>query len=628
MDKKKLAAAILEQVGGERNIKDVYHCATRLRFTLRDRSAADKSVIESMPGVVTVVESGGMFQVVIGNDVSDVYDELLQITSLSASSADGAAEQQKGNLFNRFVDLISGIFSPLLGVLAASGLLKGLNAVLVSFGWIDQQGGTYKVLHAAGDSFFYFLPIFLAFTAARKFKVNQFLAVALAGALIYPDLAAAFKEGISVDFMSIPVVLAQYSSTVIPIILAVWVLSYAEGFFKKLFHESVRNLLTPFFCLVIMVPLTLLVVGPIATFASSSIAAGYLAVYTISPIISGLIMGAMWQVLVIFGLHWGLVPVMLNNISVYGRDTLSAMTGPAVAAQAGAALGVFLKTRNKGMKALSLPAFVTGLFGITEPAVYGVTLKLKRPFLLACIAGAIGGGISSAFGASAIATATKSILTFPIFVGPGFIGYVLGYFVALILACILTYLFGFKEEADPVREKHRQEEAPGNKDGKKGEVVVSPMTGEVVKLAEVKDPAFASGGMGQGIALIPSEGRLYAPIDGKVEMAFPTKHAYGLRTADGGEVLIHIGLDTVKLGGEGFTSYVDTGDSVTKGDLIAEFDLDTLRKKGFDCTTLMVITNALHYKEVIPETKKYLNSGEAAITLVENRDTDLKKGIS
>ncbi|MFS0559536.1 beta-glucoside-specific PTS transporter subunit IIABC [Terribacillus sp. 179-K 1B1 HS] len=626
MDKKKLAASILEQVGGEKNIKDVYHCATRLRFTLLDRSAADKSAIESLSGVVTVVESGGMFQVVIGNDVSDVYDELLQITSLSTSSTESAAERQKENLFNRFVDLISGIFSPLLGVLAASGLLKGLNAVLVSFGWIDQTSGTYKVLNAAGDSFFYFLPIFLAFTAARKFKVNQFLAVALAGALIYPDLATAFKEGISVDFMSIPVVLAQYSSTVIPIILAVWVLSYVEGFFKKLFHESVRNLLAPFFCLVIMVPLTLLVVGPIATFASSSIAAGYLAIYTISPIVSGLIMGAMWQVLVIFGLHWGLVPVMLNNISVYGRDTLSAMTGPAVAAQAGAALGVFLKTRNKGMKALSLPAFVTGLFGITEPAVYGVTLKLKRPFLLACIAGAIGGGISSAFGASAIATATKSILTFPIFVGPGFIGYVLGYFVALVLACVLTYLFGFKEEADPAREKQRNEETSYNKN--KGEVVVSPMTGEVLRLAEVDDPAFASGGMGQGIALIPSEGKLYAPIDGKVEMAFPTKHAYGFRTVDGGEVLIHIGLDTVKLGGEGFTSYVKTGDSVTKGDLIAEFDLDSLRKKGFDCTTPIVITNALNYQEVIPESKKFIKCGETAITLVGNRDTDEKKEIS
>ncbi|MBM7656110.1 beta-glucoside-specific PTS transporter subunit IIABC [Neobacillus cucumis] len=612
MDYQKLARDIVQHIGGEENISDMYHCATRLRFTLKDNNKANRDVVERLEGVITVVESGGMFQVVIGNNVASVHDAIYEQTGLEKNDSNKSGGT-KGNPFGRFIDLISGIFSPLLGLLAGAGLLKGVVAILANFKLVDPTGGTYRILAAAGDSFFYFLPIFLAFTASRKFKVNQFLAVAIAGGLIYPDLVAAFSAKESLSFIGIPVILAKYSSTVIPVILAVWVLKYVEGFFKKILHDSVRNLLTPFFSLVIMLPLSLIVIGPIATYASNTLANGYLFIHDLSPLVSGIVMGAFWQVLVIFGLHWGFVPLELNNISKFGRDTIGPMCGPAVAAQAGASLGVFFKSKNKNMKSLSFSAFITGLFGITEPAVYGVTLKLKRPFIIACISGAFGGGIAGGFGSGAIAVATKSVLTFPVFFGHGFIAYIGAYFLAMILACVLTVVIGFKEELD-------EDQATKTKTSKevliKQESISSPLTGLAKPLVEISDPVFANESMGKGIAIIPEDGKVYSPVDGTVTMAFPTKHAYGFTSNAGGEVLIHIGMDTVKLNGEGFTSYVETGSKVKKGDLIAEFDLKKLKQLGYDLTTPVVVTNSNKYLDILPLNKKQIVHGEETLSLL------------
>lgn len=343
MDYSVLGSNILKNIGGENNVQDLIHCATRLRFTLKNRSLANKEEVEELDGVITVVESGGQFQVVIGNNVGYVFDAIMAMTGLGTATQSNTEENQdKGNLFDRFVDMISGIFSPILGLLAGSGVLKGLLALGVSLG-MNAKDGTYIILNAAADSMFYFLPIILAVSAARKFKANQYIAIALAGSLVYPAIVTAYTEGTKLTFLGIPVILSQYSSTVIPAILAIWVMSKLQHFFEAKFHESVRNLLTPFLCLVIMVPLTLLVVGPVSTYASGLLASCYLWIYNVSPLISGAVMGAGWQIFVIFGLHWGFVPVMLNNISAFHRDTLGAMVGPAVAAQTGAALGVFLR---------------------------------------------------------------------------------------------------------------------------------------------------------------------------------------------------------------------------------------------------------------------------------------------
>ncbi|MDT8862868.1 beta-glucoside-specific PTS transporter subunit IIABC [Alkalihalobacillus sp. MEB130] len=612
MDYQKLAKDIIEHIGGQENISDLYHCATRLRFTLKNDEKANRNEIEKLEGVITVTESGGMFQVVIGNNVASVYDAVMEQTDLGANQLNNK-DAKKGNLFNRFVDLLSAIFSPILGLLAASGLIKGLTFILGNYEVVDKASGTYRILVAAGDSFYYFLPMIIAITAARKFKVNQFLAVALAGGLIYPDLVNAFNAEESLSFLGITVVLARYSSTIIPIILAIWVMKYVEDFFKKLLHESIRNLLTPFFCLLIMLPLTLIIIGPVAIYTSNLMASGYLYLYELSPIISGTVMGGMWQILVMFGLHWGFVPVMLNNISMYGADAIGSMIGPSVAAQTGAVLAVFFKIRSKTMKSLSLSAFASGLMGITEPAVYGVTLKLKRPFIIAIITGAIGGGIVGAFGTAAIAVVQKSILTIPVN-AIGMTGYVIGYFVAMVGAFVLTYLFGVKEDLDE-KPSTKQEISAGETLIKR-ESITSPLTGQTKSLAEISDPAFASGAMGKGIAIIPENGKVYSPVDGTLTMVFPTKHAYGFTTNAGAEVLIHIGLDTVKLNGEGFTSFVETGANVKKGDLIAEFDIKKLKELGYDITTPVVVTNSNKYLDILPLNKKQVAHGEETISLI------------
>lgn len=593
MDYSVLGSNILKNIGGENNVQDLIHCATRLRFTLKNRSLANKEEVEELDGVITVVESGGQFQVVIGNNVGYVFDAIMAMTGLGTATQSNTEENQdKGNLFDRFVDMISGIFSPILGLLAGSGVLKGLLALGVSLG-MNAKDGTYIILNAAADSMFYFLPIILAVSAARKFKANQYIAIALAGSLVYPAIVTAYTEGTKLTFLGIPVILSQYSSTVIPAILAIWVMSKLQHFFEAKFHESVRNLLTPFLCLVIMVPLTLLVVGPVSTYASGLLASCYLWIYNVSPLISGAVMGAGWQIFVIFGLHWGFVPVMLNNISAFHRDTLGAMVGPAVAAQTGAALGVFFKTHKTKMKGLSLSAFISGLFGITEPAVYGVNLKLKRPFIIGIISGGIGGAIAGASGAAALAVATRSILTIPVYMGHGFLGYVVGYFGAMLLALTLTLIFEV-EEQDSDKENISEETTLIKKD-----TLLSPVSGQVKPLSTVNDPTFSSGAMGAGFSVDPSEDAIYAPADAEVTMLFPTKHAIGLRTDSGAEILIHIGIDTVKLNGEGFAALVKTGDHVKRGEKLIEFDRKKIRDQGFDSTVVVVVTNTDSYLDIL-----------------------------
>lgn len=593
MDYSVLGSNILKNIGGENNVQDLIHCATRLRFTLKNRSLANKEEVEELDGVITVVESGGQFQVVIGNNVGYVFDAIMAMTGLGTATQSNTEENQdKGNLFDRFVDMISGIFSPILGLLAGSGVLKGLLALGVSLG-MNAKDGTYIILNAVADNMFYFLPIILAVSAARKFKANQYIAIALAGSLVYPAIVTAYTEGTKLTFLGIPVILSQYSSTVIPAILAIWVMSKLQHFFEAKFHESVRNLLTPFLCLVIMVPLTLLVVGPVSTYASGLLASCYLWIYNVSPLISGAVMGAGWQIFVIFGLHWGFVPVMLNNISAFHRDTLGAMVGPAVAAQTGAALGVFFKTHKTKMKGLSLSAFISGLFGITEPAVYGVNLKLKRPFIIGIISGGIGGAIAGASGAAALAVATRSILTIPVYMGHGFLGYVVGYFGAMLLALTLTLIFGV-EEQDSDKENISEETTLIKKD-----TLLSPVSGQVKPLSTVNDPTFSSGAMGAGFSVDPSEDAIYAPADAEVTMLFPTKHAIGLRTDSGAEILIHIGIDTVKLNGEGFAALVKTGDHVKRGEKLIEFDRKKIRDQGFDSTVVVVVTNTDSYLDIL-----------------------------
>lgn len=617
MSYEKLAKQIVELVGGEKNVTSLVHCATRLRFTLKDTSKANKGKLESTDGVITVKESGGQFQVVIGNTVPEVYNAIGKVSNILSENKtkDSSSDQgKKGNIVGRTIDVISSIFAPLLGVMAGAGILKGLLLIASNFEWLDPASSTYIILAATADSLFYFLPLLLAVTTARKFEGNVFTALTIAGALLYPSIITLRTEGVATDFFGIPVTLMSYSSTVIPIILAVIVMSKLEKVCNRFIHESVKNFVTPLISLVIILPLTLIVFGPIGVNVGNAIADALVAAFSWSPLLAGAILGATWQLLVIFGIHWGLVPVFINNVAVYGRDGVKPAATASVFAQAGASFGVFLKTKNKKLKALSGSTTITALFGITEPAVYGVTLRLKRPFIAGIIGGAVGGAIIGQAGTQAFASGAPGLLTLPIFYGPGgegFAGLVIGIVAAFVVSAGLTYILGFE---DPVEEIETDDESNETNE-KSDEDVLSPIDGKITALANVPDPAFSSEAMGKGIAIEPATGRVVSPVNGTVTVAFKTKHAIGLVSDSGAEILIHVGIDTVQLDGKYFTSHIQQGDRVEVGDLLLEFDIEKIQEAGYKTVTPIIVTNSASYTEVAATKKDAVNEKDVLLSL-------------
>lgn len=372
MKYEQLARDIIQQVGGKENVNSVVHCITRLRFKLKDESKANTEALKNMDAVVTVMKSGGQYQVVIGNHVPDVYKAVVEVGGFQNQSPIEEEEGPKGSLFSRFIDIISSIFTPDLGVLAATGMIKGFNALFVALGWLDATSGTYQLLNAIGDSLFYFFPIFLGYTAIKKFGGSPFIGMAIGAALVYPTLSTLtagdplytvfagtmFESPIHITFLGVPVILMTYSTSVIP--------------------DVVKMFIVPLLTLLIIVPLTFILIGPIATWAGMLLGSATVAVYNLSPLVAGLFLGGLWQVFVIFGLHWGLVPVAINNLTSLGSDPVLALVFAASFAQIGAVLAVFLRIKNQKIKTLSIPAFISGIFGVTEPAIYGVTLPLKK----------------------------------------------------------------------------------------------------------------------------------------------------------------------------------------------------------------------------------------------------------
>ncbi|NMI04759.1 PTS transporter subunit EIIC [Paenibacillus sp. SZ31] len=618
MSDPKLSSKIITLVGGEANVNSVFHCATRLRFKLKDRDKADKAALESTPGVITVVESSGQFQVVIGNDVGKVYDQIMEETGLgntdmNSSKSDKSSE--KTNALGKAVDIISSIFSPILGALVGAGVLKGLLTLIVSLNWIDQAGGTYLILNAASDSVFYFLPVFLSITAARKFKANVFVSVAVAGALVYPTIVTAVSGTENLNFLGIPIILVSYTSSVIPIILAVWAQSYVEKWFNSLIHQSLRNILVPMLSLLIIIPLTFLAFGPVGNLISEGLAVVYTWTYNLSPLLAGSIAGAFWQVFVIFGVHWGFVPVMLSNIATIGYDTMLPMLSAAVIAQVGAGFGVFLKTKNVQLKAVAGSSTLAAVFGITEPTIYGVTLKLKKPFIYACIAGAVGGAIIGMGGAEAVAFVLPGLLALPT-VTSGFLSLVIGLLVSLVLSIILVYVFGFE---DPEPETQTASETTTVKAGAtqvKKEIMYSPLQGKVQPLETLPDEAFASGAMGQGILIEPSEGRLTSPVNGTITTVFPTGHAIGITSDEGAEILIHVGVNTVRLKGKHFEKQVQEGDRVERGQLLLLFDIEQIKAAGYITTTPVILTNSYKYLDVLKTAEAEVKNEDYLMTVI------------
>ncbi|MFP7478790.1 beta-glucoside-specific PTS transporter subunit IIABC [Terribacillus saccharophilus] len=636
MKYEQLAKDIIEQVGGRENVNSVVHCITRLRFKLKDENKANTEALKSMDDVVTVLKSGGQYQVVIGNHVPDVYKAVAHVGGFTGNEQASQDDNKDTNPFNKFIDIISSIFTPVLGVLAATGMIKGFNAMFLAFGWIEQESGTYQILNAIGDSLFYFFPIFLGYTAMKKFGGSHFIGMAIGAALVYPTLAGLtagdplytlfsgtlFESPVHITFLGIPVILMTYSSSVIPIILATFFAAKIEKGFAKIVPDVIKTFVVPFLTLLVIVPLTFLLIGPIATWAGQLIGQATLSIYDLSPIIAGLFLGAFWQIFVIFGLHWGLVPISINNLSVYGGDPVLALVFAASFAQIGAVLAVWIRIKQKKLKTLSIPAFISGIFGVTEPAIYGITLPLKRPFIISCIGGALGGAVLGITKTTGYMTGGLGIFQIPTFIGPngfdlGFWGSFISIGVAFASAFVLTMLFGFTKEnnkPDTVQEpstpvQKEEKLAIGN------DVIASPFQGAIVPLSEIKDEAFATGALGKGVAIIPSEGKLYAPASGVVSVLFPTKHAIGITTDNGAEILVHIGMDTVQLDGQFFEAQVKQGDRVEKGQLLIEFDLDSIQNAGFDITTPVVVTDVKAYNLVAATEEKQVKWGEPLLTL-------------
>ena len=610
VDYRTLAGDILKKVGGEANVASLSHCATRLRFKLKDAARADKAAVEKLPGVITVMEAGGQFQVVIGNNVPIVFAEIGQISKLTGDTA-GGDEGEKCNLLNRLIALVSAIFSPMLWPLAGAGLLKAILAMATTFNWMDATSTTYAILNAAGDGLFTFLPIFLAVNAAKRFRTNQFTSMAIAAALCYPAIVALASATDPVTFFGIPVAMVTYTSSVIPIIIAVWLQSHLEKFLNRVLPSWLRNFTTPLLVLAIMVPLTLLTVGPVTSYAASAVSHGVAWLFTTVPWLAGAIMGGFWQVFVIFGLHWGFIPFMVNDYSTIGYSLMAGPLPAAVLAQAAAALAVLFRTRNTALKELAGPSALSGFVaGITEPAIYGVNLRLKKPFYYGVAGGVVGGAIAAAGGSASSAFVFPSLLGLSAYMQVGsFTLQLIGTGVAIAIAFVLTMVLGFEdiEEENPAEELIPA--APGANE------LAAPVSGAIVPLAEVKDKVFASGALGNGIGIVPSNGKVYAPFAGTVVTAFPTGHAFGIKSPDGVEVLIHIGIDTVQLDGKGFVPAVGQGQTVEAGDLLCTVDLDAISAAGYDPTTIVVVTNSAQFAAVLPAEGHQVAHGDTAIVI-------------
>lgn len=615
MEYKALAQDILSHVGGKENIVSLVHCATRLRFKLKESGKADAEALKKNPGVIMVVESGGQFQVVIGNHVHDVWQAVRYEAGINDDSEPVAVKGEKTSALGQVIDIVSGIFAPFIGVMAATGLLKGLLALAVVCGWLNTEQATYKIWFAASDALFFFFPLFLGYTAGKKFGGNPFITMVIGGALTHPLMIQAFEAaqapGATADyFLGIPVTFINYSSSVIPIILAAWVSCWIERRSNPWLPSAMKNFFTPAICLAVVVPLTFLVIGPVATWLSHLLANGYQIIYVVAPWLAGAALGGLWQVCVIFGLHWGLVPLMINNMTVLGHDSMLPIILPAVLAQVGAVLGIFLATRDARQKVLAGSAFSAGLFGITEPAVYGLTLPLRRPFIFGCVAGAIGGAITAFSNSYAFSFGLPNIF-FPAQMIPAsgidasVWGGLIGTAVAFILACALTFFVGVPRKT---AESSVIATASAND-------VLAPMTGTVLALDKVPDTTFASGLLGKGVAIIPSVGEVIAPFDGEVASIFQTKHAIGLLSDSGIELLIHVGIDTVKLDGAPFTAHVKEGDKVKAGDLLLTFDRQAIIDAGYDLATPIIISNSDDYPGLEISAASAVTAGQPLLTV-------------
>jgi PTS system beta-glucosides-specific IIC component len=626
MDFQKLAQEILINIGGENNVSNLTHCATRLRFNLYDSSKVNEEVLKNTSGILGVVNKGGQFQLIIGPEVPKAYGALTSLVN-SSSNSEEPKEEKKGFAAN-ILDIVAGVFTPILPAIIGAGLIKSVLAIAVLLG-MDPEGKTYYFLNFIGDAPLYFLPVMLAFTAAAKFKTNPFIAVTIAGAMIHPQYTALVTDPFNIHFTSflgIPVTLATYSSSVIPILLTVWILSYVEKVLEKLIPKMIKFFLKPLLSILIVAPIAFIVLGPLGFVAGTGISNGLNMLSTGVPWLVPTIIGIVFPLMVTTGMHYGLVPFMVQSYASIGYETIATPGNlPSNVAQGAAALCVALKTKNKNFKQLAFSSGITAVLGITEPALFGVTLKVRRALYAVMIGGGVGGFYSGITGVKGYAFGSPGLLSLPIFIGPdgwtNLINACIAMGIAFVVTFVVLWFWGFEDIPSASDEdKNIKNNTTANQTNSEiklvNETIQSPIKGRVIDLKEVNDPTFAEEMLGKGVAIEPLEGRVVSPINGVISAIFPTKHAIGLTSDKGTEVLIHIGLDTVKLEGKYFTAHVNMGDRIHVGQLLVEFEIDKIKEAGYEIVTPVVITNVDQYKEINKIAAGLINEKENIIDTI------------
>ena len=611
MNYQETAKGILGQVGGIENISFMTNCATRLRLNFKDESKVDLEAVKKTPGVVGAVKKGGQYQIIIGTDVGHVLSEIQKCGTITGGEA---GQEKKENLANRLMSMIAGIFAPIIPALTAGGMVKVVLTLLTFFGVVSKESQTYYIVNFIADSAFYFLPVLVAVSTAAKLKCNMYLAGVIGAVLLHPNFISLTGAGEAVRFIGLPVTLISYGSSVIPSILAIALMSVVEPLADKISPKPIKFLSKPLITLLAVAPVTLIVLGPLGYTIGTGIAAGadYLN-QNVSWLVPTL-MGAFMPLLVLTGMHWSFTPIIVQSYATYGCE---AVMGPGSfvsnICQGAASLAVAIKTKNKELRQVATSAGVTALLGVTEPAMFGVTLKLKRPLYAVMIGGACGGLYAGINGVVRYTSGTPGLASFAIFIGENPMNVVHAFISVGIGAAItfaLTWFLGFEDEgAAPAKAKN------GGSLVQKV-TIASPADGELIELSQVKDETFASGVLGKGAAVVPANGRVVSPANGKITSVFPTKHAIGIVDENGAELLVHIGMDTVKLEGKYFTAHVKDGDLVKKGDLLAEFDKKAVEAEGYDTTVAVLVTNSQEFLDVLPAARGAVKAGEDLMTIV------------
>ena len=613
-DYTQLAKEVVAAVGGKENIVNVTNCMTRLRFVLKDDSIPDKDKVAGIKGVKGVMNQGGQYQVIIGTHVSEVVKDVRREAQISGEGSINKEDMKlikKDSLWNRFFKTISGCIMPMLGPMIAGGIIKGILVILVTAGILTKTDGTYLVLYAAGDAILYFMPVIVGFTCGKVFDCNPYVTAVIGAAFLYPDLVSAVSAEGGITFLKIPVAAASYTNTFLPIVLAGFVASKLEKLAKKFIPSMLQLMLVPTFVLAVTVPLSWIVIGPVMNTVSSWLSKGVFGIFGMSPLIGGALLGAFWQLVVLLGLHAAFIPILMNNLFSQGYDPVNAVLGLTVWALAGVTLGYALKNKDPEKRGIGFGSLASALCGVTEPAIYSIALPNFKLFVCAWIGGGISGGILGALGGKMYTMAGDGLFRIPAMINPegldiSFYGFIICALISFAVSAVLAFIMADSgvEEAEQVAEQmdtdmnnHVLEENKMISDNKET-IICAPVSGKVICREDIPDETFASGIMGEGVGIKPEEEIIVAPFDGEITSVVDTGHAVGLTSSDGVELLIHVGVDTVRMQGDGFQVFVTEGQKVKTGEKLLKFDRDKIRKAGYSDTTAVLVTNSDDYSSV------------------------------